>query len=213
MTWEEVRVFLEAVISILAIVNPIGNLPVFVSLIEDFDPADRRKMLNLAGVTAFVIVVVMAVGGKYLLQYVFHLDMSEFMFGGGLILIVVGVRSILIHDRGRRSPAEKLDPETRRVEEMKIAVSPIASPLLVGPGTIVTVMLIVSQRGLLFGLAAAMAAFAIVMVVLNCTQFIYRVMGRIGTLAVGRIMQIFIVAIGCHFVFRSIMQIFPELAR
>ncbi len=212
MTWEDARVFLEAVISILAIVNPIGNLPVFVGLIEDFEPSERRRMLNLAGITAFIIVVVMAVGGQFLLKYVFHISMTEFTFGGGLILIVVGIRSILVRDKGRKQPAEKLDPQTRKDEEVGIAVSPIASPLLVGPGTIVTVMLI-SQRDIWFGLAAALVAFAVVMTVLNLTQFIYRVMGRVGTLAVGRIMQIFIVAIGCHFVLKAIMEFFPELAR
>src|SRR5690606_15697671 len=107
----------------IAIVNPVGNLPVLIGLTEDYEPFERRKVLNLAGVAAFIIIVVMAVGGRYLLQYVFHIELAEFMFGGGLILIVVGIKSILNRDVSRKLQADKMSSADRKNEQVGIAIS------------------------------------------------------------------------------------------
>jgi multiple antibiotic resistance protein len=90
-------------------------------------------------------------------------------------------------------------------------MSPIASPLLVGPGTIVTVMLLVQQHGTVYGIGACLTAFALVMLILHYADVLYKIMGQVVALAVGRIMQIFIVAIGVNFLFRAIRQAFPAL--
>jgi multiple antibiotic resistance protein len=212
VAWDDIRQFAQAVISIFAIVNPIGSLPLFVSLTEDLSNQERRSLLRLAGVTSLVILCVMAVAGQYLLRDVFHIDLAEFMFGGGLILIVVGIMGIVEKPEARHSRAG-LDPRERRMENIRLAVSPIASPLLVGPGSIVTVMLIVSRHGVLYGLAASLAAFVFVILILNYTNLAYRLMGRVGSIAVGRVMDIFIVAIGVNFVFSSIKAVFPALGK
>jgi multiple antibiotic resistance protein len=103
------------------------------------------------------------------------------------------------------------DPDIRRRENAKLAVSPIAVPLLVGPGSIVTVMLASDQYGALFALAACIVTFVFVMLVLSFTHRAYRLMGRTGSLAIGRVMQIFIIAIGVKFCMRSLASMFPQL--
>jgi multiple antibiotic resistance protein len=207
---EAVRNFAEAAISVFAIVNPIGALPILIGLTDGFPPWERKRVLRLAGLMALTIICVMAMVGQYLLEGVFHISLSEFMFGGGLILMVVGIRRILeAHDdEGEKKP---MTPEERAKQGVSMAVSPIASPLLVGPGSIVTVMLLVSKHGVLYGLAACLAAFVFVLLLLNYVDFAIRLMGRLGALAVGRIMEIFIVAIGAHFVFSAVKQVFPGL--
>jgi multiple antibiotic resistance protein len=204
---EEIRRFAEATISVFAIVNPIGNLPVFVGLIEHLSPPERKRVLRIAGLTALAIICTMALIGQYLLEGVFHISMSEFMFGGGLILIAVGIRGILTRQAVRHDPGQ-----SAAVDSVRLAVSPMASPLLVGPGSIVTVMLLVSRHSLIYGLAACLVAFVFVILVLNFADVAYRLMGRVGALAVGRIMEIFIVAIGASFVFRAMKEVFPVLA-
>jgi len=95
----------------------------------------------------------------------------------------------------------------------RLAVTPIASPLLVGPGSIVNVMLIDNQQGRLFALGACVVAFVGVILILNYAHVLYRLMGRIGALAVGRMMQIFIVAIGIKFCFGALAKVFPVLVK
>ena len=209
LTAEQVRVFGEAAISIFAIVNPIGGLPVFVSLTEDTPPQERRRVFRLAGVTALVIICVMALAGQFLMNDVFQVGMEEFAFGGGLLLAVIGIRSLLEAPEQRQ--AALADEGARRLMQTRLAVSPIASPLLVGPGAIVNVMLVVNQHGRLFALGACLAAFVFVILILNYAHIIYRLMGRVVSLAIGRVMEIFIVAIGVKFCFQAVAKVFPGL--
>jgi len=208
-TIEQIQVFGEAAVSIFAIVNPIGGLPVFVSLTEDTPPHERRRLFRLAGLTALVIICVMALAGQFLMQIVFQVGMEEFAFGGGLLLVVIGIHSLLERPESRHAALD--DEEGRRQRQTRLAVSPIASPLLVGPGAIVNVMLVVNQHGRLFALGACLAAFVFVILVLNYAHLIYRVMGRIVSLAIGRVMEIFIVAIGVKFCFQAVAKVFPGL--
>ena len=205
------RVFGEAVISIFAIVNPIGGLPLFVALTEDTPAPDRRRLLRLAGVTALAIIGAMAVAGQFLMDDVFQVGMEEFAFGGGLLLVVIGIQRILKDPSAREAPLA--DAKARRLLEVRMAVSPIATPLLVGPGSIVNVMLVVSRHGRLFALAACLVAFVFVILILNYAHVVYRLMGRVVAMAIGRVMEIFIVAIGVKFCFEAVLKVFPGLLK
>lgn len=206
------RSFGEAVISIFAIVNPIGGLPIFVALTEDSETQERRRLFRLAGIAALVIVCVMALAGQFLLEVVFQIEVRELLFGGGLLLVVIGIQDLVRVPESRRAAAVE-SQEQRRVERLGLAISPIASPLLAGPGCIVTVMLLVGQHGRFFALAACLVAFFFVILILNFAHVVYRLMGRLVALAVGRVMEIFIVAIGVKFCYLGIIQAFPWLAR
>ncbi|MDD4889943.1 MAG: MarC family protein [Phycisphaerae bacterium] len=215
----QLTAFIDAVITIFAIVNPIGSLPVFASLTEGLTLAQRRRVLRLAGVVAFCIVAVMAVFGQFIIDRVFHIDIQEFAFGGGLLLVVIGIRTMVAGVRGG-GPRDRPAPP-QHLETVSLAVTPIASPLLVGPGAIVTVMLMVTRStadggfwyGIFFALAASLVAFIFVMLVLNWSHQVFRLMGRIGSLAFGRVMQIFIISIGIHFMHTSLVKMFPALLR
>ncbi len=207
-TLETARAFAESVMSIFAIVNPIGSLPFLVALTQGTNPEQRKRLIRIACVTAVAIVSVIAVAGNFLLHNVFQVRIPEFAFGGGLLLIVVGIKSILEDPTDEDvKPAAEL--ESRRII---MAVSPIACPLLVGPGTIVTTLLIANLHGVLYALCACLAAFVFVILILNFSHVLFKIMGPVITLAVGRIMDIFIVAIGVQFLFNSLREVFPALA-
>lgn len=217
--WSDVQYFFEAVISIFAIINPIGNLPVLAGLTEGMTVQERRRIFRLAGTVGLGILLAMAVLGQFLIEIVFRIRIPEFALAGGVMLAVVGIRNLLAGS-GSHAAAERVLSEAQREEaQVTLAVTPIASPLLVGPGSIVTVMLIVQRYtqehgpilGRIYGVAASLVAFAFVMLILNWSHQLLRLMGRIGTLAVGRIMQIFIVAIGVHFVFSALRQLVPAM--
>lgn len=213
---EWVQRFIEAAISIFAIVNPIGNLPLLGALTEDSPPPERRRIFRLAGLTALCILVGMAIGGQFLLTSVFHVSIPEFTFGGGVLLAVISIRNILSRmgpPQKTGSPSGVVSVRTGEADEITLAISPIAFPLLVGPGSIVTVMLVVSRDGLGLGLAASLAAFVFILAILNWSHALLRLMGRIGSLAVGRVLQIFILAIGVHFMFKGARDAFPGLLK
>ena len=166
-------------------------------------------MFRLAGTIAMGIILAMALVGQVLLGSVFHLSIQQFAFGGGLVLVVLGIRNLLGGPGSH--PLLAADPSERLAQQLRLAVTPIASPLLVGPGAIVTVMLIANHSGRAFAVVASLIAFAFVILVLNYAHMMYRLMGEIGSLAIGRVMQVFIIAIGVRFCFDALAQIFPVL--
>ena len=204
-----VAAFAQAVISIFAIVNPLGNLPAFVGMTDQLNDQERRRMFHLAALTALGIILAMALVGQVLLEHVFHISMNDFRFAGGLLLVLVGVRNMLF-DASRRGHRTH-DESARLEEQLNTAISPIAIPMLSGPGSIVTVMLLSGQHGRLFTSLACVTCFVVVAAILHWAHVFYRVIGRIGTRALGRVMQIFIIAIGVKFCFSSIAAFVQQL--
>ncbi len=200
--WDQIRLFLQAVVTVFAIIDVIGGLPVFVSLTAGFSPVRRRKTFSLAWLIALIMVLAIGLGGKYLLE-LFMIRLEALMFAGGLLLVVVGISSLLRQD-GHSSQ----DAKSARDGWLQLAVSPIACPLLAGPGAFVTVMLLVQNNGWLMAILATLTAFALVLLILSFSNVIFRLLGRVGTLAVGRVMELFIVAIGVNFCFDAIIKLF-----
>ena len=208
----DLRTFAEAAISIFAIVNPIGNIPSLLGMTEGMELQQRRRVFRLAGIVSLGILLVISLAGKFLLEHAFHVSLPAFTLAGGLLLIVVGIRAIVAQRTPQTPEGQKALASDEEYTTM-LAVSPIACPLLVGPGTIVTQMLIINRHGILFGLAAGLAAFAAVMLIINYSALLYRLMGRAGALAAGRIMYIFVTAIGVQFIFNALNEAFPSLGK
>lgn len=194
------RELLDSVIFLFAIVDAPGNLPIFMDLMEGMERRLQRRVYDVATVAGFVIIVVFAVAGRFVLKGVFQIEVPEFQIAGGLLLAAVGIHAMV----AAREPGT---PE-RRSHGLEIAAVPMACPLLVGPGAIVTTMLIVERHGELHAMLAGAIVFALSRVIFWLDEPIRRVLGNLGLLIFSRIMRIFIVAIGVHFVIAGIRAAF-----
>ncbi len=166
---------------------------------------------RITGVVALVTVLVMAVLGQFVLDYVFRISFESFMVGGGLLLVVVGVKNIIFGENPNPAADCGINgPKERREQLVLRAVCPLACPLLVGPGSIVTSMLIVQDPtlGIGWGLIAIALAFSVVLIVLNWGHLIMKIFGRFGPLIVARITMIFVTAIGVEFMVRGLKSLF-----
>ena len=172
-------------------------------------------MFRLAGLVAMGTVLVMAVVGEFILHYVFHIDFGAFMIAGGVLLVIIGVRTIVMGHLGeRRASSESSAASDKRREQLIArAVSPLACPMIVGPGSIVASLLIVKndELGMAMGLAAVVVAFLLTLAVLNWGHLILRALGRMGPIIIARIMMIFVTAIGVQYIYNGILELFPQL--
>ncbi len=203
--------FFQAALFLFAIVDPVGGVPIFISLTEGAEDHERRRLLRFAVVTAFLLVVAFALLGSVVMTHVFRISMGEFTFAGGLLLAVVGIRDMVIGHPVIRNDSQNEAASQRKLRLHSLAVSPIAIPLLAGPGTIVTVILFQGQYGQVFALEVCVLVFGVTFLVLNFAGGISRLFGPVGMLAVSRVMQIFIIAIGVSFMFDGLRQSFPAL--
>jgi len=195
--------WLKAVLALVAILNPVGNMPIFDELTEGIDGKSRFKIYNIAVATGFGTLLVLMLFGRFIMSRIFQIDIAEFRIAGGLLLTVLAVKYIVFPDKRRRIR------DDHEVDSLfRLAVVPMAVPLMVGPGSIVTAILILDRDGYLISLAAIVTVFAFSWVVLQLSPWLNKAMGRIGRLVISRILWIFLAAIGVHFLVSGIKEAF-----
>ncbi|VTR67782.1 Multiple antibiotic resistance (MarC)-related protein [Desulfosarcina cetonica] len=129
-----------------AIMNPIANTPVFLGLTAGNDPATMRRIAAKALTISFVIIVVFSAGGKLIFD-LFGITLSAFRIMGGILVALVGYQ--MLHG-GEHSSVQHPSEEDKRKSldaELEVAITPLAMPILAGPGTIATAMNFASGGG------------------------------------------------------------------
>ena len=151
MSW---RAFGEAFITLVVIMDPLGSAPIFITLTEGRSVAARRRAALEAAGAAGGLVVIFALFGRLILDYL-HVSVESLTIAGGLLLLLVALQML----RGE----EMASPETAN-----IALVPLATPLLAGPGAIAAVMVLTrryedtpGQIGVVVGIVAAVVVVAV----------------------------------------------------
>jgi len=151
-----------------AIMNPIANAPIFMGLCDGYTEAERKAVAFKSLSTAFIIITVFTIAGHFIFK-VFGISLPAFRITGGILIFMIGYHML----QGKSSPVQKaVDPEPESTEpesteaiesaKLSIAISPLATPLLAGPGTIATAMNFVSDshQPVLRSILAVIIAFA-----------------------------------------------------
>ncbi|MCI4331449.1 MAG: MarC family protein [Thermoplasmata archaeon] len=209
----EIGFLLAVGVSVFALVDPVGALPFFVSLTEGFPDADRRIVLGRAVLVLGSILGIFALVGRFLFA-AFGFTLAAFEIAGGIILFLVAVEMLTGGTRSTKmTDAEREEALARRDE---ISVVPLGIPLLAGPGAISTVMIYEGNAGGdVFEIVAVFAAIAATTVatwlILGYGQRILRVIGRVGVMALTRVMGLLLAAVAVQFVINGLVSIVPLL--
>ncbi|BDD05804.1 MarC family protein [Aureibacter tunicatorum] len=158
--------------SIFAILNPIGNLPLFISLTQDMSDTQRRKTAFKALVITFIILSLFALGGKLIFD-IFSVTISSLKISGGIILFLIALPLVM----GKKSGLQKTHTDEKIMKERienalpeedlpdsDISISPLAIPLLAGPGAISTTISFANTKSEFIYTLLVIAALLI-----NCT--------------------------------------------
>ena len=151
MSW---RAFAEAFITLVVIMDPLGSAPIFISLTAGRTPGARRRAALEAAGAAGGVVVVFALFGRLILDYL-HVSVESLTIAGGLLLLLVALQMLRGDDMAQPNTAN-------------IALVPLATPLLAGPGAIAAVMVLTRRYedapgmiGVLLGIVAAVVVVAV----------------------------------------------------
>lgn len=200
MTMTDSSQFVQSLIHdtlvLFAMVNVVGNLPVFAELTADLDKNEKRKSFHTAVFTAASIVITFAFLGNWMLQTLFQVDTGAFKVAGGVLVFFVAARGMILGTP--RTHLTQSDPHGN------LGVYPMGFPFLAGPGTIVTTILLMQAGGSLTTALAAILVYASVLPILYLTPLIQRAGGRVGILVVSRILYIFIAAKAVTFIITGI---------
>jgi multiple antibiotic resistance protein len=193
--------------SVLFLVDPIAVVPAFLAITRDESPARRRETARRACTAAAVLLLVFAVGGQHIFR-AFGISLPAFRIAGGLILWFVALD--MLH--GERKTQEGAAEITEGERKDDVAITPLAMPMLAGPGAISTVMVLAGQ-------ATGVARTAVVYVSIVLTMLISwlllrlgeRLMARLGVTGIRvamRIMGLLLAAVAVQFIVTGAREAF-----
>ncbi len=177
---------------IFAILNPISVLPTFLSVTDEMEAGERHRIVRNSCVAVLIITMVLAIGGNFILN-LFSVGIPGLQVGGGVLLMVIA--------------AEMLGglPRTKSLESNEeIAIVPIATPLLVGPGTMTTIIVLSASVPILVLILSVLVVTALTFIILRYSEILVRVLGSNGTRALGRFMTIIIAAFAAQLIYSGL---------
>ena len=176
--------FILAFIPLFVAIDVWGVLPVFASLTEEMTVDARRDIIRDACVTALAVAVIFTFLGETIFG-VLGVTSDDFRIAGGILLLVFAVQDLMVGGKPRRVEATKT-----------VGVVPLGMPLIVGPGTLTTTLLVVQQWGYVATLEALGVNLVIVWGVLRASDRIMRLLGPGGAVAAAKIASLFLATIG-----------------
>ena len=198
----DARLFVEVFVTLFVIMDPPGTIPIFLSLTSGRSPRTRHRMARQAVVVAFVVIVVFALFGREILDYL-HITLPAMQAAGGLLLLLVALELL----------TGKADEPTA-ASNVNVALVPLGTPLLAGPGAIVATMVFVQRVNDLGGAVALAAGIVAVHIVLwlfmRYSVVIIRVIKDSGVTLVTRIAGLLLSAIAVQLVADAVVAFIDQ---
>lgn len=205
---------LKPLIALLAIVNPIGAVPFFLTFTQGLNREQRLRTLRVSAFSAFCVIAVSGVAGLQIIGF-FGISIASFQVGGGMLLLISALH--MLNAQPAESGKDDLaEGQSKADAGVSVAVVPLTIPLLTGPATITTVVIYAEKTrhlwehavlvgyGVVIGLATY-AAFA-------ASGRIARVLGRTGINVMTRLMGLILAAMAVELLADGLVKLFPILA-
>ncbi|MDR0645753.1 MAG: MarC family protein [Elusimicrobiota bacterium] len=205
-------------IAVLAILNPIGNVPIFLEHVNDDPNEVQKNIAKLMGVALFVISAFFYIVGQPFLK-AFGITIPAFRIAGGILIMMIGIRMLngkpKFDDTGLEKTVVVANPFQEATKKISSIIVPVVTPIFVGPGSIATVILfsqkapnLITHIFMIFALACICALIA---AVLYMSRWIAKILGRNGMQIVSRTMGLLLCAIAVQFVIDGISQLLPNV--
>lgn len=198
--------------AIFSIANPLGAIPLYLSLTSDYDAKHRLNTSILVSLYSVAILMVFFWVGIYLLSF-FGISVNALRIAGGLVILNSGVGLL----SGQMESSRSMDKRGRKesAERDDIAFTPMAMPMIAGPGSISYLINLYSTTTNATERIGASVAILLmgmlIFAVLRFSPLLYRLLGRSGLRALSRIMGFLVMAIGTQYIIQGIVLLVQEL--
>ena len=198
---------LTLLVPLVIIMDPLGNLPFFLLFTKENSPSEQRRMAALASMLACFILIFFALTGDLILNF-FGIGLPAFQLAGGVVFFIYALQLLHLIPSGMKTSSEE---EKEGVEKENVAIVPLATPLLAGPGAITAVMVwkhrIDDPLTTSLLLIPIIIACLIVYFIFFFGQLIRRFMGLSGIRVVTRLMGLLLAVIAVQFMISGFQQI------
>lgn len=213
---------ITSTIALFVVIDPIGVIPLFVSLTRNVSKKERKTVTSNAIITTGILLFVFAVAGTQILS-IFGITISSFLIAGGILLFIVAIE---LMTRGELTFSI---PRTKRMNKNEVTntldnirqdaksfhgesgVVPLAFPLLAGPGAITAVMISYQANGLVTSILSIAIVLSITYMIFRIADSINRVLGQRGSMIVTRVFAVIVAAIAVQYIIEGVGDTIPNL--
>lgn len=203
--------YLKFFVALLAIVNPVGTIPIFINMTASQDKATRNKNGSMASISMGAILLVVLFSGETILNF-FGISEGSFRVGGGILILLMAISMLNAKmSNVKQTKEEEIDSADRE----SVAVVPLGTPLLAGPGAISTVILYAQRYT---SAVHYIYLFGVILLLVCLTALLFRLapaisnlIGKTGINIVTRLMGLIMAAMGVEFIANGLKHLFPIL--
>jgi len=196
--------------ALLSVMNPFGTVPVFVGLTKENSKQERKKTAFWTSLNVLMILLISFFAGKFILIF-FGITLNSLKIAGGLIIVSSGFALLtgeFNKHKGMKKPKVKEDIENRS----EISLTPLAIPMIAGPGTI-SLLITYNQEftgldNVLIILGAIVLSAICIYLILKSSFYIVKILGASGINALSRIIGFIVIAIGVEFIISAVVNVF-----
>lgn len=206
---ELISFFLLSLTSFFTLINPLGTMPVFLSMTTHLTSIERKTIAKKASFVAFLIIVFFALTGQLFFKF-FNISVNSFRIVGGVIFFIMGMDML----QARWNSSEFKKEEAKKYVS-NISITPLAIPMICGPGAITNAIVLMENANsywkitiLIFSIMLIMVATYIIL--LGGTK-IFKFLGQTGINVMMRIMGLIVMVIAVEFFFSGLKPIISEL--
>ena len=211
MLSEYINFTLFAFAALFFIIDPVGNVPLFLAITRQNNFNERKQIVKKASFACSLILIFFLLTGNLILE-LFHITIAAFKIAGGIIIFIISIQMLFVFKPGQKtSPLE--EEEAREKED--VSIFPLAIPFLSGPGAIATVILLRSNCQNLIHYLVIFGVIVIVSIltyfILKESQYLMKFLGQTGINILTRLMGLILSVIAVQFAIDGIKMVLPDL--
>ena len=200
--------FIYLFIALFSVLNPIGTVPIFVGLTQHDTKKGRSRISLWTAINVFIILIVSFFIGEYVLLF-FGISIDALRIAGGIIIVSSGFSLLSGKLTKKRGINKKAETDAQKRND--IALTPLAIPMLAGPGSISLLIAFYQEHNttieIIISVVAIIAISAIIFIVLRSAHYLAKILGASGIVAISRIVGFIVIAIGIQYIVSAIINI------
>lgn len=203
---------LAIISSLISVLNPIGAVPMFISFTANRTSDEIKKIAVKCTIYVTIILIISFLSGNVIIDF-FGISINSMKIAGGLIMLISGIAFLNSKTETNRGIDKKIKFEA--VEKEDISFTPLAMPLLAGPGSMSYLISLnvgsLSTKDIVITIIAILVVCIFILIVLLSSRYFNKLIGNSGMVALSRIMGFFVMCIGVQLIYTGIKNFFPIL--
>lgn len=207
------ELFIYIFAALFSVINPLGAIPIFVGLTQDDSMGERSRISFWTAINVFIILIISFFIGQYVLAF-FGISIDALRIAGGFIIVNSGFSLLTGKFKKTRGVNKKVENDAQKRND--IALTPLAIPMLAGPGSISLLIAMyqdykaIDQQ--IIACLAMGAVAAVIFLMLRSAHYLSRILGASGIVAISRIIGFIVIAIGVQYISSSVVNILKTIS-